>query len=53
MSKRIYLAGPHVFLANAREIGERKRLICADHGLVGMFPSDEEDAYVYRGQVAV
>jgi nucleoside 2-deoxyribosyltransferase len=44
MSKRIYLAGPDVFLANAREIGDRKRVICTDHGLVGVFPSDEEGA---------
>jgi nucleoside 2-deoxyribosyltransferase len=36
--------GPDVFLANAREIGARKRAICARHGLVGVFPGDEEDA---------
>lgn len=44
MSKRIYLAGPEVFLANAREIGARKQAICACHGLVGVFPTDEEGA---------
>ena len=44
VSKRVYLAGPEVFLANAREIGARKRAICARHGLVGVFPADEEDA---------
>ena len=38
------LAGPEVFLANAREIGARKRAICERHGLVGVFPADEEDA---------
>jgi nucleoside 2-deoxyribosyltransferase len=43
MTKRIYLAGPEVFLANAREIGTRKRAICARHGFVGVFPADEED----------
>lgn len=42
MTKRIYLAGPEVFLANAREIGERKRAICARHDLVGVFPTDAE-----------
>jgi nucleoside 2-deoxyribosyltransferase len=42
MSKRIYLAGSDVFLADAREIGDRKRVICTDDGLVGVFPSDEE-----------
>ena len=43
MTKRIYLAGPEVFLVNAREIGARKRAICERHGLVGVFPGDEED----------
>jgi len=43
MTKRIYLAGPEVFLSNAREIGARKRAICEQHGLVGVFPADEED----------
>lgn len=45
MSKRVYLAGPEVFLANAREIGARKCAICGRHGLVGVFPSDEEDTF--------
>ena len=44
MSKRVYLAGPEVFLANAHEIGARKRAICERHGLVGVFPGDEEAA---------
>ena len=44
MTKRIYLAGPEVFLANACEIGARKRAICERHGLIGVFPVDEEDA---------
>ena len=39
MGVRVYLAGPEVFLPNAREIGARKRAI----GLVGVFPGDEED----------
>ena len=43
MSKHVYLAGPEVFLSNAREIGARKRAICAQHRLVGIFPADEED----------
>jgi len=42
MGKRVYLAGPEVFLANARQIGARKREICARHDLVGVFPADEE-----------
>jgi nucleoside 2-deoxyribosyltransferase len=43
MTKRVYLAGPDVFLASSHEIGARKRAICAQHGLVGVFPGDEED----------
>lgn len=43
-SIRVYLAGPEVFISNAREIGARKRAICERHGLVGVFPGDEEDA---------
>jgi nucleoside 2-deoxyribosyltransferase len=43
MNNQVYLAGPEVFLANAREIGARKKAICERHGLVGIFPADEED----------
>ena len=42
MTKCIYLAGPEVFLADTHEIGARKRAICARHGLVGVYPADEE-----------
>ena len=42
MMNRVYLAGPEVFLVNARDVGARKRAICARHGLVGIFPADEE-----------
>jgi nucleoside 2-deoxyribosyltransferase len=37
---RIYLAGPEVFLENAKAMGEAKRALCADHGLSGIFPLD-------------
>src|ERR1700751_1202593 len=43
MSNRIYLAGPDVFLVNARDVGKRKQAICARYGLVGVFPLDEEN----------
>jgi nucleoside 2-deoxyribosyltransferase len=43
MSRHVYLAGPEVFLLNAREIGAHKRAICARHGLIGVFPADQED----------
>ena len=37
---RAYLAGPEVFLSNAKDIGERKKAICARYGLEGVFPLD-------------
>jgi nucleoside 2-deoxyribosyltransferase len=43
MTVRVYLAGPEVFLANAREISLRKRTICQRYGLIGIFPADEEE----------
>ena len=39
---RIYLAGPEVFLPDARAVGERKRALCAEHGLEGAFPLDAQ-----------
>jgi nucleoside 2-deoxyribosyltransferase len=38
--RSVYLAGPEVFLANAREIGARKKALCAAHGLNGLYPLD-------------
>ncbi len=40
MTKRVYLAGPDVFLPNASARGERLRRICTAHGLQGVFPLD-------------
>jgi nucleoside 2-deoxyribosyltransferase len=45
MTVRVYLAGPEIFLANAREIGARKRAICTQYGLTGIFPTDEEEPF--------
>jgi nucleoside 2-deoxyribosyltransferase len=39
---RIYLAGPEVFLANAKEIGEQKKTLCKKYGFEGVFPIDIE-----------
>ena len=39
---RVYLAGPEVFLINAREIGEKKKALCKKYGLEGVFPIDVE-----------
>jgi len=37
---RIYLAGPEVFLINAKEIGEQKKVLCRKYGFEGVFPLD-------------
>lgn len=39
---RIYLAGPEVFLKNAKEIGEQKKELCRKYGFEGVFPLDNE-----------
>ena len=39
---RIYLAGPEVFLPNARDVGQRKIRLCAAAGYEGVFPLDQE-----------
>lgn len=38
---RVYLAGPEVFLADAAEVAAAKKAVCAAHGLIGVFPTDE------------
>ncbi len=40
----IYLAGPDVFLPDAREIGRRKKALCAQYGFTGLFPFDNDSA---------
>jgi len=40
VAKRIYLAGPEVFLINAIEVGENKKRICLKHGFEGVFSLD-------------
>lgn len=39
---RAYLAGPDVFLENARAVGDRKKAICDDHGIEGVLPLDSD-----------
>ena len=36
----IYLAGPEVFLPQARALGEAKKALCARHGATGLYPLD-------------
>jgi nucleoside 2-deoxyribosyltransferase len=38
--KRVYLAGPEVFLRQPLVLAERLKAICAQHGLEGVFPMD-------------
>jgi nucleoside 2-deoxyribosyltransferase len=40
--KRIYLAGPEVFLPDARAIGLRKTELAAQFGFEGLFPLDQQ-----------
>jgi nucleoside 2-deoxyribosyltransferase len=40
--KRIYLAGPEVFLRQAKEVGEHKKALCKKYGFEGVFPLDAE-----------
>ncbi len=42
MAVKVYLAGPDVFLPNAREVGTRKQAICGEFGLDGLFPLDND-----------
>ncbi len=37
---RLYLAGPDVFHPDAVALGERKKALCAAHGLTGLYPLD-------------
>ena len=39
-TRRVYLAGPEVFLADPIAMADRKKRICAAHGLEGVFPLD-------------
>jgi len=59
---KVYLAGPEVFLADAAEIGRRKKALCGEYGLAGLFPLEEDaprpsggriDRAIYRALVAM
>ncbi|WP_238122655.1 MULTISPECIES: nucleoside 2-deoxyribosyltransferase [unclassified Xanthobacter] len=43
---KLYLAGPEVFLDDAREIGRRKMALCARFGFTGLYPIDGEPLLV-------
>lgn len=42
--KKIYLAGPDVFLPDARAVGLKKQEICRQFGFEGLFPLDQQVA---------
>jgi nucleoside 2-deoxyribosyltransferase len=41
-AKRVYLAGPEVFLREAKKVGENKKALCRKYGFEGVFPIDVE-----------
>jgi nucleoside 2-deoxyribosyltransferase len=41
-AKKIYLAGPDVFLPDAIAIGQQKKELCKRYGFEGLFPFDNE-----------
>jgi nucleoside 2-deoxyribosyltransferase len=48
---KVYLAGPDVFLPDPIGMAERKRAICAAHGLTGIFPVDNHPDHPGGGEV--
>tara|TARA_B100001109_G_C18865045_1_gene476790 strand:- start:14722 stop:15300 length:579 start_codon:yes stop_codon:yes gene_type:complete len=40
--KSIYLAGPDVFLPDARQAGDAKKRLCQTYGFEGLFPIDND-----------
>jgi nucleoside 2-deoxyribosyltransferase len=45
----VYLAGPEVFLPDAAAVGRHKKVLCEAHGLVGLFPLDNDIAAAGTG----
>jgi nucleoside 2-deoxyribosyltransferase len=59
---KLYLAGPDVFLPDAKEIGKIKQELCARYGCTGLFPLDNEippeadtppSKAIFRGNIAM
>jgi nucleoside 2-deoxyribosyltransferase len=42
VAPRVYLAGPEVFLREAKEVGKNKKDLCRKYGFEGVFPLDVE-----------
>lgn len=50
--KKIYLAGPQVFLSDAKAVGEKLKVMCKEFGFLGLYPLDNEcdsPQDIYRG----
>ncbi len=52
MPMRIYLAGPEVFLPDARFVGDAKKALCTRLGHQGVFPLDEDGPGDWRSIAA-
>ena len=58
---KVYLAGPDVFLPDAVDIGRRKVALCAQHGLIGLYPlenaidraASDASLQIFRGNEAM
>ncbi|HXL29620.1 MAG TPA: nucleoside 2-deoxyribosyltransferase [Bradyrhizobium sp.] len=58
---KVYLAGPDVFLPDAADIGRRKVALCAQHGLIGLYPlenaidraASDASLQIFRGNEAM
>src|SRR3546814_15438984 len=64
MIRSLYLAGPDVFRPDARERGRELKALCAQFGIEGLFPLDqdvpahlvdpgEQAAWIYRATIAL
>lgn len=61
--RKVYLAGPEVFLPDAVAMGVKKKRLCARYGFEGLYPFDNEvtpngagmrvDLLIYRANVAM
>lgn len=54
--EKIYIAGFDVFAPDAVKRGSRMKLLCAEHGFIGLYPLDNEAAdaeAIFRGNCAL
>ncbi len=52
MDESVYLAGPEVFLPNAKEVAQKQREVCRKYGFVPLHPLDTEVDPRYAGMDA-